>query len=369
MIPASFPQCKSGWMTWRRELDYFLALQPRSRVVWADMVLTRGKFKTGALLVLVTVMSLFLTACATKPIAPVSQIESLAGAVTVPYRISESGRLLIDVSINGAPARPLSLDTGATVSVIYSNFAKASDFDISDRELFVRGLVGEGDRPVIEDIVFQIGGRLFPLDQVVMLDSPSIKDEAVGLLGGDILRHYTVLFNRDSLSATFVPRGAVDHSAFSGWTHIPLRTLRDKETDADLYFATTKFVRTPVSVLIDTGSNLNFINWKLAKMDENIRRLERNMVRNGTLQGALDSTSATVETVFYDLKLGGQHWDEIPVVVTGLDGLASIAPVDEPLMVAGATLFTPYTVAFDLKGLSLYLHPDVYPDVYLGKDP
>jgi hypothetical protein len=306
-------------------------------------------------------MSIFLVGCATSRIAPVSQLETLAGAVTVPYRISESGRLLVDVSINGAPTSPLSIDTGATVSVIYSDFAKALDFDISDRELFVRGLVGQGDRPVIEDIVFQMGGRLFPLDQVVMLDSPSIKDEAVGLLGGDILRHHTVLFNRDSMSATFVPRGAVDHNVFAGWTHIPLRTLRDKETDADLYFATTKFIRTTVSVLVDTGSNLNFINWKLATMDENIRRLERNLVRNGTLQGALDSTSATVETVFYDLKLGGQHWDEIPVVVTGLDGLSSIAPADEPLMVAGATLFTPHTIAFDLKGLSLYIYPGAEP--------
>ena len=57
-----------------------------------------------------------LSACATRPVAPVSGIAGLAEAVTVPYRISESGRFLIDVSINDGRQRPFSVDTGATVS-------------------------------------------------------------------------------------------------------------------------------------------------------------------------------------------------------------------------------------------------------------
>jgi len=214
--------------------------------------------------VLLTVVSVYLAGCATRPVAPVSQFEDLAGAITVPYQISDSGRLLVDVSINGGPARPMSVETGATVSVIYGDFAAQSNLTVSDRTRFVRGLVF-----------------------------------AVTALDGD---------------------------------RIP--------------------------VLIDTGSNLNFINWKLATLDESIRRLERRLIRNGTLQGALDSTSATLETTFYDLKLGGQYWDEVPVIVTGLGGLADIAPTDKPFMVAGANLFAPHTLALDLAGLMLYLHPE-----------
>ena len=113
-----------------------------------------------------------------------------------------------------------------------------------------------------------------------------------------------------------------------------------------------------IPVLIDTGSNLNFINWKLATLDEEIERLERKLIREGTLQGALDATSVTTETVFNDLELGKQHWDEIPVVVMGLDALETVAPVDGPMMVAGAQVFTPHTIAFDLVGLNLYLKPE-----------
>ncbi|MEP4051462.1 MAG: aspartyl protease family protein [Litorimonas sp.] len=317
-------------------------------MVWSFKLVKHG-IAAGLLI------AFFLTGCATSQISPASNIETADGAFSVPYRISSSGRFLIDVSINDGPSRPLSVDTGATVSVIYDDFARAEDLNVSERTIFVRGLVGQGDRPVIEGVSFRIADTNFPLSQVVMLEMPSIQDEAVGLLGGDILSGYIVLFDHSVGIATFVPRENVDKKTFAGWNQISLRTLRDSDTK--LYFAETVYGDVEIPVLVDTGSNLNFINWKLATMDENIRRIERDMLRNGTLQGALDTTSAIFETVFYDLELDDQSWDELPVFVTGLDGLATIAPVDEPIMVAGANLFTPLTIAFDLEGLSLYVFP------------
>lgn len=313
--------------------------------------------KRGHIAVVLFLTSVCLAGCVTAPVTQISEIEATAGAFSVPYRISSSGRFLMDVSINAGPTRPLSFDTGATVSVIYGDYARALDLEVSDRTLFVRGLVGQGDRPVIEDVAFQIGSQTFPLDQVVTLKTPRIKDEAVGLLGGDILAGYIVMFNRKTMRVTFLPRQNMDAASFAGWDRIPVRTLADTPTHARLYFAKADLGDQEISVLIDTGANLNFINWKLATMDKDIKKLERDLIRNGTLQGALGSTSATLDTVLYDLKLGDRHWDEIPVLVTALNGLATIAPVDEPMIVAGANLFTPHTLAFDLEGQNLYVYP------------
>ena len=319
------------------------------------MIRPRITLKLGILLALLLAVSSFLTGCATQRIAPVSNIETMAGAINVPYRISSSGRILIDVSINEGPLRPLSVDTGASVSVLYSGFAKSAQIDVSDRTLYVRGLVGQGDRPIIEDVVLQIGHQGFAMERLVLLETPRIKDEAIGLLGGDILGMYTALFNRETMMATFVPRDDVAPEAFAGWNRVPLRILTGSTSNTRLYFANTDYDGKDVPVLIDTGSNLNFINWKLATLDTEIRQIERNMIRNGTLQGALDTTSATIETVFKDLKLGRQEWDEIPVVVMGLNALETVAPVDEPMMVIGADVLAPLTVAFDLAGLNLYI--------------
>jgi len=306
--------------------------------------------------------SVFLTAgCATRHIAPVEDIGNLEGSIQVPYHISSSGRILIDVSINEGPVRPLALDTGASLSVLYGDFAKSLSLDISDRTLFVRGLVSQGERPVIENVFMQMGPQLFEMEQMLMLETPTIKDEAVGLLGGDIMKQFVAVFDKDSLTATFVPRDNIDASAFSGWNKIDLQIFKDAQSTSRLYFATMDVDGREIPVLVDTGSNLNFINWKLATLDDEIKRIEKKLIKSGTLQGALDTTSVTTVTTFNDLELGRQNWDEVNVVVMGLNALDSVAPVDEPMMVAGAKVFAPHTVAFDLEGLSLYIQPEIKP--------
>ena len=314
------------------------------------------KIRSFALCLVLT--SFILASCETSRIAPIADIENTPGAFSVPYRISSAGRILLDVSVNEAEARPLALDTGATISVLYGSFAEAVNLEVSERTLFVRGLVGKGVRPVIEDVPLQLGPQDIAMEQMLMLNTPFIKDEAVGLLGADIMSLFVALFNKDTLTATFIPREAIDANAFAGWNEIPLQIFSDAQSSSRLYFAHMELDWRDIPVLIDTGSNLNFINWKFAKLDEEIERLERRLIREGILQGALDSTSASRQTVFNDLELGKQHWDETPVVIMGLDALETVAPVDGPMMVAGAKVFTPHTIAFDLVGLFLYLKPE-----------
>lgn len=321
-----------------------------------DSIWISLKFKSIALCLAIT--SFILASCATQRIAPVADIENTPGAFSLPYGVSSAGRILLDVSINEAEARPLALDTGATISVLYGNFAEAVNLEVSDRTLFVRGLVGKGVRPVIEDVPLQLGPQDIAMEQMLMLDTPFIKDEAVGLLGADIMSLFVAVFNKDTLTATFVPREAIDAESFAGWNKVPLEIFSDAQTSSRLYFAHMDLDGRDIPVLVDTGSNLNFINWKLAKLDKEVERLERKLIREGTLQGALDTTSASRETTFNDLELGKQHWDEISVVIMGLGALDTVAPVDGPMMVAGAKVFTPYTIAFDLVGLNLYLKPD-----------
>ena len=314
------------------------------------------RFKTRFLWLVV--MCFMVAGCATQQITAVSDIEARAGAISVPYSISSSGRILIDVSVDDGPIRSLALDTGATISVLYKDFAETANLNVSEKTRFVRGLVGQGERPVIEDVTFHIGPQGFQMDQLIMLDTPLIKDEAIGLIGADLLALYVTLFNKETLTATFIPRQTIEPAAFRGWNRIPLETFTDADTNSRLYFANMDLNRRDIPVLIDTGSNFSFINWKLARMDTDVRRLERNLIRNGTLQGALDSTSLTRVTVFHDLQLGKQTWDKVGVVIMGLDALDTVAPVDEPMMVAGAKVFAPHTIAFDLGGRNLYVKPD-----------
>ena len=182
---------------------------------------------------------------------------------------------------------------------------------------------------------------------------------AIGLLGADIFGEFTIVFNKEAMMVTFVPSKYVQRSAFNGWRRIPLRKRISSHPDHGLHFAQTFLKGKKVPVLIDTGSNLNIINWPLATLDENMDRIHRRL-RGQQLQGVIDTAQLRIETLFYDLVLGRHYWPESTVIVMDLDTLSSIAPVDKPIMIAGVGMFTPWTVAFDLGGDMIYVraNPD-----------
>ena len=101
-------------------------------------------------LINILVASLFLSACATTEITPIASIQSINGGFNVPYRVSDAGHFLVDVSINESERRPFILDTGANVSVIYEPTATEMDLLVEGGVVAVNGLVGSGLRPILD---------------------------------------------------------------------------------------------------------------------------------------------------------------------------------------------------------------------------
>ncbi len=307
--------------------------------------------------VLVTFSAALLGGCVSNPVAPITAIETNPDAVSVPYRLSSAGRIVIDVAVNDSEAQPFVLDTGASVSVLYDNFAEEIGLTSTGDTVLIRGLVAVGRRPVIEDIDFNIGGKRFSSARAVTLDTPSVTDNSVGLLGSDILSNSLVLFNHETMMATFLPSETVKPRLFSRWLSMSLKGNTKGREDVGLHFAETDFGDKRISVLIDTGSNTNFINWRMATLDKSIKRIERRMRAEGVLQGALETTPLRLNTQLFGLALGEKYWPKVDVTVIELEPLATIAPVDRPMMIAGAGLFTPQTFAFNFGRNQIYIRP------------
>ena len=284
-------------------------------------------------------------------------IESDPNAVTVPYRLSSAGRIVIDVGVNGAEPEPFVVDTGASVSVLYDSFSENIGLTPTGDTVLIRGLVAVGRRPVIEDIDFEIGGKRFSSARAVTLDTPRVSDNSVGLLGSDILSNYLVLFNHEEKLLTLIPSGTVKPKIFSQWLRMPLKGNTKGREDIGLHFAETDFGDKRIPVLIDTGSNTNFINWRMATLDKSIKRLERRMRVEGVLQGALEASPLTLNTKLFGLSLGEKYWPELDVTVIELEPLSTIAPVDRPMMIAAAGMFTSQTFAFDFGRNRIYIRP------------
>lgn len=301
--------------------------------------------------------SVYVSGCATNSVAPTTVIETNPDAVTVPYRLSSAGRIIIDVAVNETEPQPFVLDTGASVSVFYNNFVEDIGLTPTGDTVLIRGLVAVGRRPVIEDIDFDIGGKQFSSARAVTLEAPSVSDNSVGLLGSDILSNSLLLINREKMVATLIPSQAIKPKIFSGWLRMSLKGNTKGREDIGLHFAETDFGDKRIPVLIDTGSNTNFMNWSMATLDKSIKRLERRMRSEGVLQGALETTPLRLNTKLFGLSLGEKYWPELDVTVIELESLSTIAPVDRPMMIAGAGMFTPQTFAFDFGRNQIYIRP------------
>jgi hypothetical protein len=299
-----------------------------------------------------------IVACATyTPTAP-DQLELMPGAVTIPYKISDAGHLILNIRVNGTDAKPFLLDSGANTSAIYDEHASSMGLVPIDKKVAVNGLVASGLRPIAENVAFQIGETTFVRDHVVILERLKSDNAAMGLLGVDVLADYTLQFNKDKLLVTFIPSESVKRGHFSGWRKIPLRNRVSPYPDSGLYFAFAEFTDKKTPVLVDTGSELSIINWPLATMDPNLKRLRRKIIKAIEFEGANESTELRMRSYFPELELGTHVWTDVPVLIMDFDSLSMIAPADKPMMIAGASMFTPSSFAFDFKNNMIYILPE-----------
>jgi len=305
---------------------------------------------------LALIAMVWLSACASVQKTSIAQIENLPNTFSVPYRISDAGHMIVDVSINNGPTYPFIIDTGANISAVYAEYVETMNLTASDDGVSVKGLVSTDVRPSLENVNLTIGPEKFHPDSVISLETQDANNDAIGLLGLDVLSTYTVLFNRTSLMASFIPSQQVASKDFKGWKRIPLRNRVGSFPDNGLYFATTILKDKKVPILIDTGSDLNFINWPLATMDEDFEKVQRRLQSETYLVGATDSKTLRLKTKFFDLTLGNYNWPEVDIIVMEFDTFTTIAPVDRPFMIAGAPMFAPSTFAFDFAGNRLYIY-------------
>ena len=198
------------------------------------------------------IASLLLSACASTTVTSISTLQSINDGFSVPYRISDAGHFLIDVSVNENAPRSFILDTGANVSAIYEPAAKAMGLIAGEGMISVNGLVGSGLRPRLDGIELTIGPKTYHPNNAILLEASKFENQAIGLLGVDILSESILVFNSESAMVTVLPSETVDPALFSGWRQIRLRNQILGYEDKGLYFTETILKDERVPVLVDT---------------------------------------------------------------------------------------------------------------------
>ncbi len=273
------------------------------------------------------------------------------GVTTVPYAKTPRGLFYVEAMVDGQGPFPFVIDTGASSSALFEDFARAQGIFINEEDqIFVRGLLDVGERPSARLETFELGNITVEDMRVIVL-AGGIRDfNVAGVIGLDLFGDGAILMNDRDRTFTIAPPGALNSDEVRGWDKVPLLRAPEGAPDFGLRFA--RFKRGPdidFLTLVDTGSDFSSVNWVAADLIQPIRGLREQLRRQWEVQGAIGSFRPRALVTFETLTLGERDWRDVDVVVLELDSLDVIGAETGPFMIAGANLFADRSFIVDFE--------------------
>lgn len=120
-----------------------------------------------------------------------------ATTVELPIKFAD-GLPIVMMSINGAPAVPFIVDTGAGISVVFAKYAKQAGFVARDEPAYAGGVGGDGRVSFRYGLADRIGLGAITVDAVPMIRIDWELPAIGGILGMPVLRRFRTTFDYPS---------------------------------------------------------------------------------------------------------------------------------------------------------------------------
>lgn len=256
----------------------------------------------------------------------------------IPYTTEPSGRIVVDVEVDGRGPYPFILDTGASISVIFEKLKnKAGLLPISDSRVLVHGVVTSGTFPLLDVSSLGIGDETLRSPRIVLLPNETGASAGVdGLLGVDFLRRYAVGFSARERVLRLYPRDIVAQRSYRGWDSIPLRAQVVGQSGAKAYFVDIQIGGRSLPAALDLGSSINMINIPGAdRLD-----LVTARARGDKITGTLGSLPAVSRFTARSVRTSNTRWRKEDFLVADLAIFETFGLDDRPAAILGAGFFT-----------------------------
>ena len=276
--------------------------------------------------------------------------------VTVPFKTTERGLIIVDVYVNEQGPFPFLIDSGATSSVIFGPLAEQLNLlDTKQGYAIVHGIVESGEHPMAALGSLRMGeARLSAIDAIV-LQSPSVQRDWMGIVGLDFLSQYVFVFRHKSQTLDLIKHDQLPQRAFSGWRRLPVYHDTTLKRPYKLLFVPVRLDGKKVDALIDLGSTTPILNWAGARrigFNRMYRRLQEQWKIEGATGEFRPRTIVTdVEIVIGRLKSQGS------LLVVDTKALGELNRKDKPFLILNAGLFSKGEFAIDVKSPAFYFKP------------
>lgn len=270
-----------------------------------------------------------------------------AERMVVPFEINDREHMLVDIEINGGLPTTGVVDTAATFPMVDSRTALRSGIEPPDataRMVMVLGLNGESLFPVVTLDNVKLGNI-----RLGEMDAAYTREMVVPGMASNVLP--VSAFPGDVLEFDF-HAGLI--SAYDGLPERPRRAFfdwLDYSVESGLMFVDVRVNGFKGRALIDTGSNLTYVNSTFA--DQAHMRTNREKTRY--IQGVTGGNESIRVARARSVQLADFEFDSANMYVSDPLLLERLGLQDEPIMVIGLDVLSSFIVQIDRRRNRLVL--------------
>ncbi len=282
------------------------------------------------------------------------------GVIPVPYRYTGQGLMVIDVNIDGVPM-PMFLDTGATKSALFEDFTSRLTLDGQGyKQSMIHGLDGKNHRPLTTVSKLTIGNNKIRDLEIAILPKRDYGEKRPaqppgGLLGMDVLSEYVLVGDAGLGLLYFIPNDQLTIKTPQDWGLVPLVPSVPGYRDWGLHFLEVRIADKLFIALLDTGSDINVINWESGRSVRQIRDLRRRLHDDWEYQGAVGKFDPIARVSVKNMRAGQKIWDQQEFFIMNTDSLEVMGVKTIPFAITGAPILQQQSFVMNFSQNELWL--------------
>jgi len=315
-------------------------------------------------IIVLVVITIFNTACIT-PIefdgdSPDTFLKR-RDIINIPYTLSDSGLIEVNVQLDEGRSVPMIIDTGATQTSIYGHLQRRLNLEPTGKTVQIHGMVESGFRSELTLPYMGLGGHKIKNTTVALLsDIPQNENGASkigGLIGLDVLSKFFIYFDRETEILSLIPTRYKMLTMPPSWLRIPLGGNPFQEDEHKLKYLEIRVSGQLVPALFDTGAEINVINWTAVK-NPRVRALRRRLRGDWELKGAIGQFDPKAKIQLLNIRSGQRFWNSRDFIMLDLESLNVLGVMDQSFIIAGANMFTRDTFWLDLNAGEIIVKPN-----------
>lgn len=285
-----------------------------------------------------------ITACASAPKPyglTLTDIEQDRRVITYDLPPTKFGRMVVEVGMPDGQSTMMMLDTGATRSAVFaSESTRLGLTRLPGTTVRIHGMVGSGVQPVTKVPEMRLQGTVLRDVTLAILKNPDRearqKELHSGILGMDILSKFHLYVDGPQRILRLIPVGVGTPRVPTDWRIVDLEGNPFTEDGRALHFMKIRLGNSLTPALLDTGSELNLMNWNTSRFPQ-LRSLRRRLRETWVIEGA-NGTFDPVSKIGVDgFRAGQKRWGKDSFVVLNFDSLGILGMGDDAFVILGAT--------------------------------